>query len=149
MNKTQRRSLFTLSISIVLIAFGVFVFNSMFTPGDRTAGVKLVKIWIWIILAVSVGGAVFVHLKRRTPEVDNDERDRYIKKNAILVSFISLWILLFVSSLIPGFVAGDMGSIPVDLLPIMNMGVFLIAMLVYSVSVLFQYGRGIKGEENE
>jgi uncharacterized membrane-anchored protein len=146
MNKTQRRALFTLCISIVLIAFGVIVFNSMFAPGDRTAGVKLVKVWIWIIMAVSVGGAVFVHLKRRTPEVDNDERDRYIKKNAILVSFILLWILLFAASLIPGFVTGDMGSIPVDLLPIINMGVFLIAMLVYSVAVLFQYGRGIKGE---
>jgi len=149
MNKTQRRALFTLSISIVLIAFGVMVFNSMFAPGDRTAGVRLVKVWMWVILAISAGGAVFVHLKRRTPEVDNDERDRYIKKNAILVSFISLWILLFISSLIPGFIAGDMGSIPVDLLPIMNMGVFLIAMLVYSVAVLFQYGREVKGESNE
>ena len=146
MNRTQRRALFTLSISITLIAFGLIVFNSMFAPGDSTAGVSLVKVWIWVILAVSAGGAVFVHLKRRTPEVDNDERDRYIKKNAILVSFISLWILLFAASLIPGFVTGDMGSIPVDLLPIINMGVFLIAMLVYSVAVLFQYGREIKGE---
>ena len=149
MNKTQRRALFTLSISIMLIAFGAIIFTSMFMPGDRTAGVKLVKVWMWVILAISAGGAVFVHLKRRTPEVDSDERDRYIKKNAILVSFISLWILLFVSSLIPGFVAGDMGSIPVDLLPIINMGVFLVAMLVYSVAVLFQYGREVEGENNE
>ena len=130
----------------MLIAFGAIIFTSMFMPGDRTAGVKLVKVWMWVVLAISAGGAVFVHLKRRTPEVDNDERDRYIKKNAILVSFISLWILLFAASLIPGFVTGDMGSIPVDLLPIINMGVFLIAMLVYSVAVLFQYGREIKGE---
>jgi hypothetical protein len=94
MNKTQRRALFTLSISIVLIAFGVLIFNSMFTPGDRTVGVKLVKVWMWFILALSVGGAVFVHFKRKTSEVDNDERDIYIRKNAVLVSFISLWILL-------------------------------------------------------
>jgi len=147
MNKTQRRALFTLSISILLIAFGVTIFNSMFTPGDRTAGVKLVKVWMWLILGVSVGGAVLVHWKRRTSEVDNDERDNAIKKNAVLVSFISLWVLLFTVSLIPGFVAGDAGSIPVPLLPIINMGVFLIAMLVYSVAILAQYGRGIKGEK--
>ena len=139
MNKTQRRALFTLSISIVLIAFGVIIFNSMFTPGDRTAGVKLVKVWIWLILAVSTGGAVFVHFKRNAAEVNNDERDSYVKKNAVLVSFISLWVLLFAASLIPGFIAGDTGLIPVPLLPIINMGVFLIAMLVYSISILAQY----------
>jgi uncharacterized membrane-anchored protein len=149
MNKTQRRALFTLSVSILLIVFGVIIFNSMFMPGDRMAGVKLVKVWIWLVLAVSVGGAVLVHWKRRTSEVDNDERDRYIKKNAVLVSFVSLWFLLFAAGIIPSFVAGDTGSIPVPLLPIINMGVFLIAMLIYSVAILAQYSRGIKEKNHE
>ena len=142
MNNTQRRALFTLSISIMLIVFGVIIFTSMFMSGDKMAGVKSVKVWIWLILAVSTGGAVFVHFKRRASQVDNDERDSSIKKNAVLVSFISLWFLLFAASLIPGFVAGDTDSIPVPLLPIINMGVFLIAMVVYSVAILAQYGRG-------
>jgi uncharacterized membrane-anchored protein len=120
----------------------------MFTPGDKNAGVKLVKIWMWLILAVSVGGVVFVYFKRAA-EVDNDERDSHIKKNAVLVSFVSLWILLFAASLIPGFIAGDMGSIPVDLLPIINMGVFLIAMLIYSAAILAQYNWGIKEKNHE
>ena len=148
MNKTQRRALFTLSISIVLIAFGVIIFNSMFTPGDRTEGGKLVKVWMWLILAVSVGGAVFIHFKRKTSEVDNDERDIYIRKNAVLVSFVSMWVLLLIVSLIPGFIAGDTGSIPVPLLPIINMGVFLIAMIIYSVSILTQYNWRDKGEKS-
>jgi uncharacterized membrane-anchored protein len=118
----------------------------MFMPGDRTAGVKLVKVWMWFILAISFGGAVFVHWKRAA-EVDNDERDSYIKKNAVLVSFISLWICLFAASLIPGFIAGDSGSIPVPLLPIINMGVFLFAMLIYSAAILAQYNWGNKGEK--
>lgn len=101
MNKTQRRALFTLSISILLIVFGVIIFTSMFTPGDRTTGIQLVKVWIWLILAISVGGVAFVHWKRRASEVDNDERDNSIKKNAVLVSFISLWVLLFAASIIP------------------------------------------------
>ena len=113
MNKTQRRALFTLSISTLLIAFGVIIFTSMFTPGDGTAGVKFVKIWIWLILAISVGGVAFVHWKRRASEVDNDERDNSIKKNAVLVSFVSLWFLMFAAGIIPSFVAGDVGSIPV------------------------------------
>jgi cbb3-type cytochrome oxidase subunit 3 len=148
MNKTQRRALFTVSISILLIALGVIIFNSMFTPGDKTTGVKPVKVWMWLIVAVSVGGVSFVYRKRRASEVDKDERDNYIKKNAVLVSFTSLWVLLFAVSIIPSFVAGDAGSIPVCLLPIINMGVFLLAMLVYSVVVLAQYGRTGKGEKS-
>ncbi len=149
MNKTQRRALFTLSISILLIAFGVIIFNSMFTPGDRTAGVKLVKVWMWLILAASIGGAFFVHFKRKTSKVEKDERDSHIKKNAVLVSFISLWILLFIAGIIPSFIAGDTGSIPVPLLPIINMGVFLLALLIYSIAILAQYGWKTKGEINE
>jgi len=119
----------------------------MFTPGNRTAGVKLVKVWMWLILAVSAGGAVFVYWKRKPSEVDNDERDSYVKKNAVLVSFVSLWFLLFASSLIPGFVVGDAGSIPVILLPIIDFVVFLIAMIIYSAAILAQYSWGVKGDK--
>jgi len=147
MNKTQRSALFTLSISIVLIAFGVIIFATTYTPGDRTTGVKLVKFWMWLILAVTVGGSVFVHFKRRASEVDNDERDIYIRKNAVLVSFASFCALLFAAGVIPSFVAGDQGSIPVCLLPIINFGVFLFVMLVYSVAILAQYNWRDKGEK--
>jgi len=147
MNKTQRRALFTLSISIVLIAFGVIIFTTTFTPGNRTTGSKLVKVWMWLILAVVAGGTAFVHWKRRASEVDNDERDKSIKKNAVLVSFISLWVLLFAASIIPCSIVEQEGSIPVTLLPIINFGVFLIAMLVYSVAILVQYGRVGKNVE--
>ena len=149
MNKTQRRALFTLSISIVLIAFGVIIFTTTFTPGNRTTGSKLVKVWMWLILAVVAGGTAFVHWKRRASEVDNDERDIYIRKNAVLVSFASFCTLLFAASIIPSFVAGDAGSIPVCLLPIINFGVFLIVMLIYSVSILAQYNWRIKEKNRE
>jgi hypothetical protein len=147
MNKTQRRALFTLSISIVLIAFGAIIFTTMFTPGDRTTGIRLVKVWMWLILAVTVGGTAFVHFKRRACEVDNDERDIYIRKNAVLVSFALFCALLFAASIIPSFVVGDEGSIPACLLPIINFGVFLIVMLIYSVSILAQYNWRDKGEK--
>ena len=148
MNKTQRRALFTLSISIVLIAFGVIIFATTFTPGDRTTGVKLVKVWMWLILAVTVGGTAFVHFKRRASEVDNDERDICIRNNAVLVSFASFCALLFAAGIIPWFIAGDEGSIPACLLPIINFGVFLIVLLIYSVSILAQYNWRDIGEKS-
>lgn len=147
MNKTQRRALFTLSTSILLVAFGLIIFATTFTPGDRTTGVKLVKVWMWLILAVTVGGSVFVHFKRRASEVDDDERDICIRNNAVLVSFASFCVLLFAASIIPWFVAGDEGSIPACLLPIINFGVFLFVMLVYSVAILAQYNWRDIGEK--
>jgi len=93
--------------------------------------------------------AVLLRIKQSRAEVDFDERDNSIKKNAVLVSFVSLWVLLFAASIIPGFVAGDAGSIPVCLLPIINFGVFLIVMLVYSVAILVQYGWEIKEKKHE
>ncbi|UCG58780.1 MAG: hypothetical protein JSU70_04550 [Phycisphaerales bacterium] len=149
MNRTQKGAWFTLGVSILILAFGAVVLRSMFAPGGRTAGVGLVRVWIWLILVFLAGGAALVHWKRRPSEVDHDERDQSIKKNAVLVSFVSLWVLLIAASIIPSFVAGDEGSIPVCLLPIINMGVFLLVMLVYSVSVLAQYKWGIKEKNHE
>ena len=148
MNKAQRAAWFTFGVAILLLAFGAIIFTSMFTPGDRTAGTSLVKVWIALILAFLAGGTAFVHFKRRSSKVDRDERDHYIKKNAVLASFVSLWVLLVAASLIPAFAVGDDGSIPVCLLPIINFGVFLIVLAVHSVAVLLHYGSGTKGEKS-
>jgi len=150
MNKTQKGAWFTLGIAILLLAFGLIIFTQMFAAGAISAKlIRLVRIWSLVILFFMVVSAVLLRIKQSRAEVDFDERDNSIKKNAVLVSFVSLWVLLFAASIIPGFVAGDGGSIPVCLLPIINFGVFLIVMLVYSVAVLLQYGRGIKEKNNE
>ena len=147
MNKTQKGAWFTLAVAILLLVFGAITFAGMFAPGSRTAGTGLVKIWGWIILVFLTGGVALVHWKQRPSAVDFDERDNAIRKNAVLVAFVGLWILLFAASIVPSFIAGDAGSMPVCLLPIVNLGVFLIVILIYSVAILVQYGRGTKGEE--
>ena len=147
MNRTQKGAWFTLTVAILLLVFGAIIYAAMFAPGNMTAGIGLVKVWGWFILVFLAGGAALVQWKRKPSDVDFDERDKAVKKNAVLVAFICLLILLFASSIVPSFVAGDTGSIPVSLLPIINLGVFLIVMLIYSVAVLVQYCWG--GKENE
>jgi len=146
MSWAQKSALFSLAISILLIVFGAIIFKAMLAPGSETAGTGLVKVWGWIIPVFLAGGAAFVHRKRKPSSVDFDERDNAVKKNAVLVAFVGLWIVLFVADIAPSFVAGDEGPIPVCLLPIINLVVFLIIMLVYSIAVVVQYGRGPKGE---
>jgi hypothetical protein len=147
MNKTQKGAWFTLAVAILLIVFGAIIYAAMFALGSRTAGTGLVKVWGSLILAFSAGGAAVVHWKRKPSDVDFDERDNSVRKNAVLVAFVGLWIVLLAASIIPLFIVGDTSSIPVYLLPIINLGVFLIVMLIYSVAVLVQYCRG--GKENE
>ncbi len=112
------------------------------------AGLGLIKVWSGFILVFLAGGVAFVHWKRKPSNVDFDERDNSVRKNAVLVSFVSLWVLLFAASIIPSFVAGDEGSIQVCLLPIINIGGFVVVMLVYSVAILVQYGWQEKGEKS-
>lgn len=149
MNKTQKSAWFTLGVAILLLVFGAIIYAGMFAPGGRTAGTGLVKVWSGFILVFLAGGAALVHWKRRPSDVDFDERDNSVRKNAVLAAFVSLWVLLFAASIIPSFVAGDTGSIQVCLLPIINIGVFLVVMLVYSLAVLFQYCWGIKEKDHE
>jgi len=140
MNRTQKGAWFIFGVAILLLTFGLIIFTQMFAAGATS--ITLVRIWLLVILFFMGISAVLLRIKQSRAEVDFDERDNTIKKNAVLVSFVSLWVLLFAASIIPSFVAGDGGSIPVCLLPIINFGVFLIVMLVYSAAVLIHYGRG-------
>ena len=94
MNRTQKGAWFTLAVAILLFVFGVIIFTAMLSPGSSTAGTGLVKVWSWIILVFVAGGAALVHFKRSPSGVDFDERDNSVKKNAALVAFVGLWIVL-------------------------------------------------------
>jgi hypothetical protein len=145
MNKTQKGAWFTLILAVLFIIFSLLIYAQIFSVGPISS--KLVRAWGLLILLFIYASAVFLHIKQRSAKVDSDERDDLIKKRATSVCFASVWILLIAASIIPLFVVGDWGSIPVSLLPIINFGVFLIAMLVYSIAVLVQYGWEGKGEK--
>ena len=85
--------------------------------------------------------------KKQSPaEVDSDERDNFIKKRAALVAFVSVWIVLLISSIVLILILGQDGCIPVWILPIINLGLLLIVGLIHEVTILIQYGLGAKGE---
>ena len=146
MNRTQKGAWFTLGVAILLIAFSIFIIADMLTAGVRSK--QFINIWSLLIIAFMAISALFLRRKQSPAEVDFDERDNLIKAKAVLIGFVSVWILLIAASLIPQFVVGDGGSIPACLLPIINLGVFLIVMPIYSAAVLVQYGwKGKDGEK--
>jgi hypothetical protein len=140
MNRTRRTAWFTFGMAVLLLAFMGIAYAALFASGDIRAGTRLVKSWAALIVGYAVAAIALARRKQSPAEPEADERDDAIKKNAILASFASVWVSLALASLIPSFVVGDGGSIPVFLLPIINIIVFFIAFLVYSVAVLAQYG---------
>ncbi len=147
MNGTQKGAWFTLGLSGLLILFLAFVLRSMFIPGDRLAGVGLARAWSWLIVLFTVASLFFVFRRQSPAEPTADERDHLIKRNAVLASFISVWLLLTVEAVVPSTLVDDRGSIPLAALPIINAAVLFAALLVYSAAVLVQYGRGVRDEQ--
>jgi Ca2+/Na+ antiporter len=146
MNKTQKGALCTLIASLFLILFGILLFSeivilkSFFTSLHRFIALILVCLFVPYLIFL---------LKKQSPtEVESDERDNLIIKRAILVSFVSVWIMLAGVCIIPRFIVGETGAIPVYVLTFINVGIFVIAMLVYNVAILIQYGRTGKGEKS-
>jgi len=147
MNKTQRGALINLigalfNIGIVMLLFTrIVILKSL--PGIPDA------VLVFVVCGIAgVACILFYRKKQSAVEVESDERDSLIKKRAVMVSFVSTFLFLAIASIVPGFIVGGGGSIPVFLLPIINVCVLVLAMLVYSVAVLVQYYTGSKGEKS-
>ncbi len=148
MNKTQKGAWVSLAMVVFCIAVLVYLFVEIFILNripKEAAGALWVPIVFCLLMVIAT---IFLRRKQSPAEVDADERDNLIKNRAVLTSFVSVWILLAAVAIIPRFVVGIEGSIPVWLLAFMNLGVLFGAGLVYSVAVLVQYGwRGKDGKK--
>ena len=146
MNKTQKTAWFNLASALLCIAISVWVAVEILVLHRIPEGI--IRFWPVPVFCLFMAVSIILLRRRQSPaEVDSDERDNLIKKRAVIASFVSVWVLLAAASAIPRFVVGVKGSIPVWLLAFINLGVLLIAMLVYSVAVLVQYGWGGKDGE--
>ena len=143
MNKTQKEAIVNLICMLFNIGIVIYLYISLFVIKRLPGGFDLFCVLIAAILLI-VGAFVYIRRKQSPAEVDSDERDGLIKKRAVMVSFVSGWILLAAASVIPRFVVGMDGMVPVWFLPFINITVFLLAMVVYCVAVLVQYIYGGK-----
>lgn len=140
MNKTQKGAWFCLATFLLSLAIILYVSLKVFWLKTLPDSLLDKSLMVVIYLVVVVTPFLLMRKKQSPAEVDSDERDTVIKGTAVLVAFVSVWILLAAASLIPQFVLGRDGAIPVWLLPIINLAVFLIVGLIYTVAVLIQYG---------
>jgi len=145
MNKTQKSAVFYLAMFLLWAVLITYAFLTMFviTPKVSPAWALLVPFGVIFITSL-----FWVRKKQSPAEVESDERDGLIKKRAVIASFVSAWILLVVASVIPVYIVGEDGFMPVILLPAINVSILTITIPIYSIAVLVQYGRSDKGEKS-
>lgn len=145
MNRTQRGAWFNLMMMLFCCALCIYPAVKIFVFRRLPEGSG--RFWPPLIFWLFIGLGIFFVRKKQSPaEVDSDERDTFIKKRAVLIAFVSVWVVLLASSIILRMILGPDGSVPVWTLPILNLGVFFAVMLIHEMTVLIQYGRGAKGE---
>ncbi|MCJ7693164.1 MAG: hypothetical protein MUO22_07095 [Sedimentisphaerales bacterium] len=144
MNKTQKSAIFCLVTFLFCVVVMAYPFISIFILKSWPESF-FSRFWSMIAYFVFIAASIIFLRKKQSPaEPDFDERDDLIKKRAVLVSFVSVWILLAAACIIPRFIVGETGAIPVYVLTFINLGIFMVAMLVHSIAVLVQYGWGGK-----
>ena len=146
MNKTQKGAWLNLVGTLLVLASALHLTIQI---GVKHKPPERIWILIWgpALILVIIVGIFFIRKKQSPAEPESDERDKLIQYRAVLAAFVSVWLLLAAESLIPKFIVGADGSLPVWLLPIINVCLLYIVLLVYSIAVLIQYGWGRKGEK--
>lgn len=83
---------------------------------------------------------------RNKKQVVYDERDRLIEKQAALISYFFFWLYFVIACLIPWWVTGSNGSVPVITLPIVLTGGLSIFVFIKSLTTIIFYGRSKNNE---
>jgi hypothetical protein len=144
MNKTQKWAWCVVLLTLLYLALNIYIGVEFFVLRRWPKGSYWLGLVFYLLIGLSI---IFVRKKQSPAEPDSDERDELVKKRAVRISFISAWLLLASANLIAALILGEAGSIPVYLLSLINVSVFLMALLIYSVAILVQYGW--KGKDNE
>ena len=145
MNKAQKGAWFNLITCILLFTIYTSVVMQRIATGRDSL---LHSHWIMLIPAImAITLFILFRKKQSQVEVRLDERDRLIKRRALVVAYFTIWILLIATFIISWLVVGRKGSIPIFTLLLIFYFVFLISSLVYFAATLVQYGWGGKDGE--
>jgi hypothetical protein len=85
--------------------------------------------------------------RKKTGEVDLDERDLLIQKRALATAYTVFWVAWVLGSMIAWGIIGPENSVSVNILPL-TVGIGgIIVVSVQSIAILVQYGWGTKGDQ--
>ena len=146
MNRWQKIAVFNLvadCISILLMAGAVIGLHVYFHLSWSKSRYGLLFIFV---AAIAAWTSPFI-FKKDTGAVARDERDKLISRTALLIGLAAsfLWFAIAGSAFAFVFEPEIFKTLG---LPILIFGGAFIIVILQSVALLFQYGRGGKGEES-
>lgn len=140
MNRTQKGAWLSFGGAALCLSSMGIVYAAIFLPGNGFVSFRTAQASAALIVLYTVVGLVLYRRRQSPVEPEADERDKAIQKNAAIACFVSVWASLALAGLISLLAVGSKGSIPVFLLPIIDLAILYVATLVYSIAVLAQYG---------
>jgi hypothetical protein len=143
MNRTQKEAWTVVFISIPLSLLLIIMVCTVIPLTQPL----LPKALIVLTLITMGSSLVFLRRKQSPAEVNYDERDIAIKRKALLASHITLWVLIFLGCALPVVIADPLKTFPVMVLPLAIYVLSIADMLVYSLTILVQYGRSGDGNK--
>jgi hypothetical protein len=132
MNKLQKNAWFEFAMVIIATLINTVFFAYM--VASNTRGID--NIIICVLVGCIIGPLAFYYSYK--DESKYDEREKMIRNRAFRWSTYALAFFLILSCLVPFFIIGAQGNIPVYYLPIIFWGCLLIAQTVHSFVILFQ-----------
>jgi uncharacterized membrane-anchored protein len=151
MNRTQKEAwaVMIISTSLLLFILSMALVIALFlAKSEKVFPLNILPLTFLGLSFVAMGSSlIFLRRKQSPAEVDYDERDVAIKRKAALVSHITLWILIFLGCTIPFAITDQRGTFPVSALPIALFIISITDLLVYSLTILIQYGRSGDGDK--
>ncbi len=140
MNKAQKCAWFNLALTLVMIALhsAAFLMIAMIGYVPKT----LNTIGFFVVFGLIGISAVIFKRKQKFSKVEFDERDKFINKRVLVVDCFFIWAILLAGCVIFWRYLGPDGTVRVYALCALLYGMFLIAMIVHSVTTLLLYGSG-------
>ncbi len=127
MNRTQKGAVFNLIVMLFNVLVLVFVFTELFVI-KRFFKSPWEKFWVPVAaLLLFAVFTIFYYRRQSRLEVESDERDNIIKRNAGLICFVLTWVMLGISTITLQFSVGIEGCIPLWLFPFINLSVLLLS----------------------
>ncbi len=150
MNRLQKEALGNLILVIFIFPFtALLTFVSIKIHG-RPLSIELVTQILFIsTMLFTVANAIqqvrSVFRKRKADkEIFFDERDQFIVHNALRHTYYAICLFLIAVYILMSPYFGENITIPFYILPLVICGIAITVILVYSISILIQYGRGGK-----
>jgi hypothetical protein len=141
-NRYQKLAWFNL----IVITVTIITTTTAIAMEIHWRGYSTIGIWFVAILVLLKFKPFLFKKPQGQNKVVCDERDEFIIKRAVSFAFKAFWWIFVLSSFLLWWFIGPRNSVPTLTLPLMALGGALFITIVCSVAILFQYGRGGKGE---